>query len=686
MITLSADVGGTFTDLVLAVQGADRTWADKVLSTPSSPEAVLAGIERLTARAAIQPSDIDVFVHGFTIATNAWLTRSGSKVVLVVTDGFRDVLEIGSQRRMQLYSLVQQRAAPLVPRSRVIEVIERMDAAGVVVQPLSSEAARAAADAVAALEPEAVAVALVFGHLNDQHERLLGDALRQRLPGIPVYLSSHINPQIEEFPRTLTTVSAAYVGPVVDAYVARLESALPRIGVRAPVLLMRSDGGISTIEAVRNNPATVLLSGPAGGVTASLEAGARLGIRDMVTFDMGGTSADFSLITGGRTSATSSRAIMGDVLRVPSLDIHTISAGGGSLSWVDLGGALRVGPQSAGSSPGPACYGLGGDLPTLTDAALALGYLGAQEYLGGEMTLDIDAARSAIERHVAKPLGITGEDAAFGMIAIANVQMAQAIRQVTVERGHDVRQFALMSFGGAGGVFAPFLARDLEMREIVVPARPGVFSALGLLQSDFRYSLQKPLQVPLASVDVDTLIAALHGLRAVALENLKRDRVAPADQILRPMLDLRYVGQMHELTVNAPGPLLDGWWDSGSVHEAFCARHELEYGFADRAMQAEIVNLRLEAIGRVRKPDLRAGELPDLDREGFSGLRPIHLGPTIGWVEARVLQRSALSVQDAFDGPCILHQPDTTILVLPGQRVVVGQDGVLIIREIGVHQ
>ncbi|VTU46572.1 Acetophenone carboxylase gamma subunit (plasmid) [Variovorax sp. SRS16] len=690
MIALSADVGGTFTDLVIADGRTGATYAEKVLSTPGSSDAICNGIERLARRAGVAASDIDSFVHGFTIATNAWLTRSGARVALAVTAGFRDVLEIGTQRRPQTYSLTQQRLAPLVPRSRVIEVDERTDSAGQVVRALSAADAARAADAIAAVEPEAVAVCLLFSHLDDTHERLLLEALRKRLPDVPVYLSSVINPQIEEYPRANTTVTAAYVGPAVDQYIGKLERALPKIGVRAPILMMRSDGGVSTVRAARDNPASMLLSGPAGGVIAGQGISRELAVPELITFDMGGTSADFSLLSDGQSRMANERLLKGEVLRIASLDIQTISAGGGSIGWVDLGGAIRVGPTSAGSVPGPACYGLGGEHPTLTDAALITGLLNADEYLNGEMQLDLAAARRAIDAHVAQPLGVPIEEAAFGMLTMANVQMAQAIRGLSVERGYDVRNFALLSFGGAGSIFAPFLARDLGMSEVLIPLRPGVLSAEGLLLSDIRYALQKSFHGPLEAVAPEALREAYKALRQRAEEAFARDEVAPADRDMRPLADLRFQGQMHELTVEMPAAVLEDWWSAADVFELFRARHEREFGFADAASPAEIVNVRIEAVGRVRRPQAQQDTRRDDHDDSHPGAPPrtrdIYLGPQTGWVRSRVMARSQLREGDTIPGPLVVNQPDTTVFVLPQQSLRVAPGGILRIRDREVAQ
>lgn len=676
MISLSADVGGTFTDVILADSKRDKIYADKVLSTPGSSDAVIEGILQLTRRAGIEPADIDVFVHGFTIATNAWLTRTGARVVLAVTEGFRDVLEIATQRRPLSYSLTQSRPAPLVPRSRVVQIKERVDAFGQVCVALSSEEARHMADAIAALEPEAVAISLLFSHLNPVNEHRLMRAVRKRLPGVPVYCSSEINPQAQEYPRTNTTVTSAYVGPVVDKYVRRLEAALPSIGMKAPVLLMRSDGGVSTIESARGNPVNMLLSGPAGGVIAGVAASEEHGIRNIITFDMGGTSADFSLISNGEALTASERLINGEVLRLSTLDISTISAGGGSIGAVDLGGAIRVGPASAGSVPGPACYGRGGVLPTLSDAALVMGLLDPSAKLAGGLQLDVDQAREALRIEIADKLGISIDEAAYGMIAIANAQMAQAIRSLSVERGHDLRDFALLSFGGAGSIFAPFLMQELEMQEIVIPMRPGVFSASGMLLSDMRHTFQAPFLAPVDDVDQGKFALTVESLSELVAAAFRRDGIAQSQQVVRYHADLRYVGQVHELTVPLTGEAGNVRWSPAALSEQFRRQHERAYGFADASMPCEVVNLRVEGIGLMRKP--KPEPLPAKSGDGSPRtMRQVYLGPKLGRRDAAVHDRDDLRQGQVLRGPCIVNQSDTTIFILPGQSIQVGLHGVL---------
>ena len=414
--SIGVDVGGTFTDLVL-IDGRAGVHLDKVPSTPGRPDAVLEGIRRISGTAGVAASGIDLFVHGFTVATNAFLTRNGARVAMAVSAGMRDILEIGDQMRPHLYRLSQTKPLPVVPRSRMIEVAERRDAFGKVVTPLTGEETRRVAAAIAALEPESVAICLAFSFLDARHEEMLEEALAEELPGVPLYLSSRVNPQIEEYPRANSTALAAYVGPVVDRYVATLDQALAVDNIAAPLRLMRSDGGIATPRSARDNPAAMLFSGPAGGVIAGANLAEELGVGDLVTFDMGGTSADFSVIAGGEPRMVTERRIDGVPLRLPTLDIETISAGGGSIAHVDIGGALRVGPQSAGAEPGPACYARGGTDATVTDAAVVLGILHPEEFLGGEVPLDAGLAEEAVTVNVARPLGLPLAEAALGIVA-----------------------------------------------------------------------------------------------------------------------------------------------------------------------------------------------------------------------------------------------------------------------------
>jgi N-methylhydantoinase A len=677
MRMLSADVGGTFTDLVLMDGQTGEVHLDKVASTPGRADAVLSGIGRIAGRAGIDAGEIDIFVHGFTVGTNAFLTRNGARVAMAVTEGMRDVLEIGDQLRPFLYRLSQEKPPPVVPRSRMVEVRERRDAFGKIVEPLTREEARRIAEQLAAMEPEAVSVGLAFSFLDDGHETMLEAEIARVLPGIPIYLSSRVNPQIEEYPRANTTAIAAYVGPVIDRYVATLDQALAANGVNAPLRLMRSDGGVATPQSARENPASMLLSGPAGGVIAGARMAQELGVADLVTFDMGGTSADFSVIADAAPRMVTERTVDGQPLRLPTLDIETISAGGGSIAHVDLGGALRVGPQSAGAEPGPACYGLGGEKATVTDAAVVLGILDPEAFLGGEKPLDAELARRVVQREVAEPLGLSLEEAALGIVRVANAGMIQTVRKLSVERGLDIRDFALVAFGGAGPIYAPFMARDLGMAEVLVPAHPGVYAAQGLLMSDVRHAAQSAFQRRFNKVGEEELGKRLASLAEDLDQALARDGIAPQDRYLHYLADMRCSGQFHELLVPLPAPGEAGWWDAARAAEAFHAIHEKAYGHTDTDAPVEFVNLRVEAFGRTARPS------PAVDAVRVSGApepvmrRQVCLDPQTGFCETPVYRRDDLKPGQTFGGPAVVVQRDTTTVVLPGQSVRVADNGVL---------
>jgi len=680
VIYLAADVGGTFTDLVLIDSSRGRTLVEKLPSGQrGKADSIGAGVERIATAAGLKPGDIDLFVHGFTVATNAFLMRKGARAALLVTKGFRDLLEIGSQQRPRLYPLRQQKPAPIVPRSRMVEVAERIDAFGVVVEPLGdSEIARVVAE-LGALEPEAIAVCLNFSFLEDRHERLLAEALASAFPGLPLYLSSAVNPQMEEYPRANTTALAAYVGVVVDRYLGDVEAKLAEVGARCPLRLMRSDGGVATPRAARANPAHMMLSGPAAGVIAGRELGRRLGRRDLVTFDMGGTSADFSVIAEGEPRTVRERAIGGQPLRLTSLDIETISAGGGSIAWVDRAGALKVGPDSAGAVPGPACYGQGGSQPTVSDAAVLLGLLDPERYLGGRIKLDAELAAAAVRDGVARPLGLGLEEAAAGIIAIANVQMTQAIRTISVERGLDVRRFSLLAFGGAGPLLAPYLAAGLEMAEVLVPRHPGVFCAEGLLMSDIRHTLQLVHRRPLAGIDAGELAAKATALRQQLEAELAADGIEPAARRYRLAGDLRYLGQFHELELALPMPGEAEWWDGASIAQRFHDAHRTAYGHGESEAPIELVNLRLTGLGRLDRPAPEAISIGDAHEPVPIGERPVYLDRRSGFIPCRHYDRADLEPGARIRGAALIHQLDTTVLVMPGHIAEALAGGVLAI-------
>ena len=682
MLRLSADVGGTFTDLVLIDDVSNTMHTCKVSSAPGSGAAIVNGIERVCALADISISDIDLFLHSFTIATNAWLTRTGADVMLLVTDGYQDILEIADQRRPDLYNLATQKPKPILSRDQVVQVHERTDAFGQTELPLSAGEVERITQLInsRASAPQAIAISFLFAYLNPANETHLADAIAKQFPDIPIYLSSQINPKIHEYARANTTAAAAYVGPAVRDYTLSLESQVAKAGLTADILYMRSDGGSCSPADARANPASLLMSGPAGGVVAGVQTGEMLGVNNLVTFDMGGTSADFAVIADGRSSLARAREVDGLPLRVPTLDIKAISAGGGSIARVDAGGALKVGPTSAGSVPGPAAYDRGGNDATLTDALLVLGYLGVESFADETIQLNAELAAGAMQTHVAQPMSLSDTDAAMGALSIATANMAGAIRVISIERGQDLREFALLAFGGAGGLFAPFLLRELQMCEVLVPPVPGVFAALGLQFADVRHDAQlafsHPLDTLTQSVLSDALAPTLQALRS----QLKTAGFTAKDSVIEVAADMRYVGQHHELNIPIALSGDDGLPVIKGLIDKFSDQHETAYGYCDRASAVEVTGLRVDAIGHLAKPGIP--KLTPADRAlKPTGTRSIVLALGEPAVTADVFDRTDLLAGDVIVGPAIVEQSDTTTLILNGQQADVSAHGYLRLTE-----
>jgi N-methylhydantoinase A len=681
MITLAADVGGTFTDVVLVDTDRGMVLVDKVpTGKRGSAEGIVPGITRIAARAGCKVSDIGLFVHGFTVATNAFLMRAGARAVLVTTQGFGDVLEIGGQMRPKTYALIQQKPEPVIPRALVVEARERIDAFGDVVERLTPDEVKRVAATVAEARPEAVAVSLVFSFLNPDHEVMLAEALRAALPGVPVYCAHDVNPQLEEWPRASTTAMAAYVGPVVTRYIDQLEGLLADIGFRGALQLMRSDGGVATARATRENPAHMLTSGLAGGVTAAVELCRRIGVADAITLDVGGTSADLAAITGGVSRTRMSRVIDGQPVRLPTIDVETISNGGGSIAWVDRGGALKVGPLSAGAVPGPACYGQGGTKPTVTDAAVVLGWLAPEDYLGGDVTILPKLAHEAVTREIATPLGVSVEAAAFGIIRVANAMLVQSIRSLCVERGIDVRPFSLVAFGGAGPLYGGMIARDLGMREVVVPRHPGVFAAEGLLAADIRHMAQAPFRAAVTDLSSTRLKPVLQKLKDAMAHELDADGVPEDRRAFRVLGDLRYIGQFHEILCGMPD-YLHASFDADELAAIFHTQHAAQYGHADPLAPVEIVNLRIEATGKLDTPQYGEDLLQHAGPAGPVRRRKAVMAQGEVAVDVPIYERGALASGQAVAGPAILVQRDSTTVVFEGQVAEAGALGVVRIRE-----
>ena len=660
---VGVDVGGTFTDVTLVTDSETLVTA-KVPSTTDQSEGVMAGIEKACAEAGIDPAELAEFSHAMTVSTNALLERSGADTALVTTEGFRDVLEIGRQSRPALYDLHGEKPAPLVPRSRRYELPERATPDGIE-QAVDPDAVRDLATALREAGVESVAVALLHAYATPENERTIAAILRDELD-VPVSASHAVLPEFREFERTATTVADAYVTPAIDAYVGRLTERAAANGIPEP-RIMQSNGGIAGADTIRDRAVETALSGPAAGVIgadrAARSARESFDLPGLVTFDMGGTSSDVSLVRGGDAERTTSTEIDGIPIRTPMVDINTIGSGGGSVAWVDSGGALRVGPRSAGADPGPACYGRGGEEPTVTDANVVLGYVGESTALGGELSLNVSAAEAVLE-DLADEAGLdTARDAARGVYRVANAKMTRAIREITVERGLDPREFGLVAFGGAGPMHAVGVADDLGIGTVIVPVASGVLSAYGLLDADERYDRVRTHMTPLTTASNERVEAILAELADDALA----EATAP-DPTVEREADLRYAGQSFELTVSVELP-----FDPDAVRARFHAEHERTYGYRMDAA-VELVNLRATAraersVAETRY-DATGGSHIDTRTVEFDG-EPY---------ETTIHGRLAVPAGSTVEGPAILEGAESTTVIPPGWTATVRDDGALVIR------
>jgi N-methylhydantoinase A len=666
------DIGGTFSDLVIV----DEDGRVSTLKVSSAPDEVIAalvdGLLDLQRQAGLAPADAIAVVHGTTAATNAILEYRGARTGLITTKGFRDILEIRRLRVGRLYDLAWDKPRPLVPRRLRREVPERLDVAGTVVEPLDRAEAERVVDALASENLEAVAVVLVHAYANGEHERQIGDLIAARLPGVFCSLSHEVLPEIGEYERSSTTVVNAYVGPIADRYLGQLESGLAGAGVQAPLLMMQSNGGVIRASTARRRPVQVVESGPAGGVIAAVRLAQQCDAPNLITVDMGGTTAKASIVEDGQPFqvteyevgagiSVGSRMFKGGghTLRVPALDIAEVGAGGGSLIRVDSGGGLRVGPESAGAVPGPVCYGLGNAQPTLTDANLVLGYLNQTHLLGGALPIDGASAHQALLERVAGPLGLDPLEAAYGVHQIAVSNMVRVARAVSTERGRDPRRCVLVAFGGNGPVHAAEVARQLGIFEVIVPPWPGLFSAFGLLAAETRHEIAQARRMRLAGLAPADLAAEFADLERSAVATLREEGHAEAEIVVDRFLDLRYRGQSSELRV--PVPDLDALADTVPLAAAFEHEHERTYGYRDGPERVEIVSFRIVARVAQQLPP----PLVDPRRAAQPAGRLAYFGAAHGSLMTPVLDRGDLD-RTPRPGPLIVEEYDATTIVPPG--------------------
>jgi N-methylhydantoinase A len=693
---LGVDIGGTFTDATLIDERTGEWRIAKIPSTPSQPaQGFMTAVRRVVAEAGLEPTDVRLLVHGSTVATNAIIEGKTATTAFVTTDGFRDMLEIARQMRPTLYDLQFQKPRPLVPRRLAYEVVERIGPTGEVIVPLDEASVREVAGSLRAAGVEAVAICLLHSYADADHERRVAAILADELPDVLISASADVSPEIREYYRASTTVVNAAVRPIVARYLSSIAELLDAGGFDAEPLVMQSNGGTMSFTQASAKPVFMVESGPAAGVVAAAHVARVAGLPSVISLDMGGTTAkvglvrdaspaitkDFEVGTQARPGQGGMAPGSGYPIRAPVVELVEIGAGGGSVAWVDPGGGLRVGPQSAGADPGPACYGRGGTRPTITDANLVLGRLNPGNFLGGEMGLDVDAASRAIAAHCAEPLGMEVVEAAHGIVEIANAAMTGAIRLISVQRGYDPRDYALVAFGGAGPLHACRLAAELELPLVVIPPSPGTTSALGLLVSDLRHDYTRTLRRLSGALRGVELAGICAGMEAEAHAALVADGV-PLDRIsFSRHLEMRYAGQSYELTVELPNQRID----DGTMPDAEAAFHRLHaqaYGHAATGEPTMVVNVRVTGIGEIPKTDLRQMAGSGLVA-GDQRRRRVYFSEAGGFVETPIHLRGTLRRSDLIKGPAVIEEMDSTTIISPGFVAIVDDRSNLRITRAG---
>ena len=663
---VGVDSGGTFTDVCLFHEDSGHVEVWKISSTPDDPSRGIAqGIAEAIKRVGASPADIGYFGHGTTVATNALIQHRGTSTGLITTDGFRDLLEIGRQKRPELYDMQADKPPVLVSRELRLEVPERLRHDGSVETPLDEEALRLAARQLKAAGVKAVVVCFLYGFVRTEHEETACRIVREEFPEAFVSAGHEVAPEFREFERMSTAVVNAYLGPVMEAYIRRLAHRARELGITVAPHLTQSNGGVIGLEQAAHLPVRTVLSGPSTGVIAAQAIGRQVGVDNLITFDMGGTSTDVALIMRGAYRRATEAIVHGYPIKAPMLDIHTVGAGGGSIAYVDSGGLLKVGPRSAGADPGPVCYGRGNEEATVTDANMILQTLNPQSLLGGRMRVRKDLAQAAIGR-LADELGMDAFATADGILSVVTANMAKAIRVISVQRGYDPRDYSLMAFGGAGPLHAARLAKVLDIKKIIVPRNPGILCAIGLLLTDLRVDFAATRLTPLMPGAEAAIAEQFDKLEARAQRWFAEEKIAPAAQHTMRSIDVRYAGQNYELQISVPaGEVGPGILDI--LREGFRAAHERLYGFAPEDEPMQLVTFRIEAAGLVRKAAFQPLADAGPDPAGaFIGQRNVWFAETNGFVACNVYDRDRLRPGNVLAGPAVVEQMDSTTLVLPG--------------------
>jgi N-methylhydantoinase A len=690
---LGVDIGGTFTDAVLLDEASGEIFIAKVLSTPSDPSiGFLEAVDRILKSGRAGAADLSYIVHGTTVATNALIEGKTPRTAFITTRGFRDMLEIGRQVRPTLYDVHFEKPRPLVPRNLCFEVAGRLDYAGHELEPLDEAAVRAIGAKLAAEDVVSVAVCLLHSYLNAAHEKRVAALLREVDANLLISLSADVCPEFREYFRASTTVINACVRPVLERYLKGIETRLRSRSIGAELLVMQSNGGVLTFETGAEKPAYMVESGPAAGVIVANFIAGELGHRNVISFDMGGTTAKVGVILDGRPKVTKeyevgARALPGTgnargggyPIRTPVIDLVEIGAGGGSVGWVDAGDVLRVGPHSAGADPGPICYGRGGTDPTITDANLVLGRLDPRFFLGGEIALNVEAASEGVRARCASGLGMEVTACANGIVEIANAAMINALRIVTVQRGYDPRDLVMVAFGGAGPLHAALLCAEMQIPLLIVPPSPGTASALGLLVTDLKHEFSRTRIMPEGHEDVAAIQSVFEGMEADGRTALAREGLAATQMSFLRQVEMRYEGQSHEIAIDFPVGAVDEA-ALRVIRDRFHEEHDRTYGHGYPDQPTELVNLRLTAVGEIPKPRLR--EIPAARgdvRQAAKGARPVYFGALGDFAITTVYDRSKLGAGHSFAGPAVVEEVDCTTLVPPEFKADVDRWGNLLI-------
>lgn len=668
---IGVDVGGTFTDITLINVNDKKIKNHKIRSTPADPSiAIMNGIKEILTKNNIALSELDYLAHGTTVATNALIERKGARTGLLITEGFRDLLEIGNQTRPSLYDLFKQKPEPFVEGYLREEVKERLYSDGSVYKELDRNSLISSIHSLKDKGVEAVAVNLLFSYINPEHEIIVKKELEKYFPEAYISVSHEIVPEFREYSRLSTTVINAYLGPVIKSYMENFKESVLQSGINVEPYITQSNGGIISINESVSYPIRTAVSGPAAGVVAAAHLGKVIDLKNVITFDVGGTSADISLIENGIPKISTERQIEGYPAKIPMLDIVTIGAGGGSIAWIDEGGALKVGPESAGSNPGPACYGNGGTHPTVSDANLVLGRLNPKGILGGEMSLDINAAKTSIQKYICEKANITLEKAAMGIIDVMNANMIRAIRLISVEQGYDPRDFSLVAFGGGGGLHACALAKELKIPKVVIPPASGTFCSLGLLVTDIRSDYVRSF--PLKPIDKNKALLQnfFKEMKKQGIALLDKEHIPESKRKFLYSIEARYVGQNYELPIYFNEEELN---NLELLLQLFNKEHQKVYGYSYPDSEIQFINYRLTAIGEQPKAPLHFAEIQKRSDIPIKEYRKVYFsnGNDVAYKLTPIYNRDNLVPGDTFNGPAIIEQMDSTTIILPGQQIYV---------------